>query len=84
MRLMSGMFRNWLLVKMRVVVRPDLDVARRQDQVGVVDGADHVHRAHLVRLQLRRIDVDHDLAVLAAEGRRHRRALHAGELVADR
>ena len=66
-----------------VVERPDLHVARRQNQVGVVDGAHHVHRAHLVRLQLRRIDVDHDLAVLAAERRRHRRAVHAGQLVAD-
>ena len=66
-----------------VVERPDLHVARRQNQVRVVDRADHVHRAHLVRLQLRRIDVDHDLAVLAAEGRRHRRAVDAGQLVPD-
>ncbi len=66
-----------------VVERPDLHVAGRQDQVRVVDGPHDVHRAHLVRLQLRRIDVHHDLAVLAAEGRRHRRARHAGELVAD-
>ena len=68
----------------RVVVRPDLHVARRQNQVRVVDGAHHVHRAHLVRLELRRIDVHHDLPVLAAERLRHRRAGHARQLVADR
>ena len=78
------MLRNWLLVIDGVVERADLDVAGRQDQVGVVDRAHHVHRAHLVRLQLVGIDVDHDLAVLAAERLRHRRAGHARELVADR
>ena len=55
-----------------------------KNQVGVVHRADHVHQAELVRLQLDGIDVDHDLAVLAAEGLRHRRAGHIGDLVAHR
>ncbi len=36
-----------------------------------------------MRLQLERIHVDHELAVLAAERRRHRRAGHARDLVAN-
>ena len=31
-------------------------------------------------LQLARVDIDHDLALLAAVGQRHRRARHGGEL----
>ncbi len=50
--------------------------------VRLVDRAHHVHQAELVGLQLDRIDVDLDLAVLAAEGLRDRSAGHVGDLVA--
>ena len=66
-----------------VVIRPDLGVARRQDQVGVVHGANHIHHAEPVRPELERIDVDHDLAVLAAERRRYRSPRGRGNLVSN-
>ena len=43
----------------------------------------HIHRAQLCRLQLHRIDIELDLAVLSAEGLWHRCARHIGNLVAD-
>ncbi len=65
-----------------VVLGADAHVAGRQDLVGVVDDIDHVHGAHLRRLQLHRIDVKLDLAILAAIRLGHRRARHVGNLVA--
>ena len=65
-----------------VVVRPNAHIAGRQNQVGIVDRAHHVHEAKLVRFQFVRIDVDHDLPVFAAERLRHRRARHARNLIA--
>jgi hypothetical protein len=44
----------------------DLGRARRQGQVLGVDGIDHVERREPLGLQLQRIEIDHDLAVLAA------------------
>src|SRR5581483_3264294 len=66
-----------------VVVWPDLDVAGRKYQVRLVDLANDVHDAELVRLQLERVYIDHDLAVLAAERLRHRGAGDICDLVAD-
>ena len=61
----------------------DLDVAGGQDQVAVVDGADHVHHAQLPRQQLEGIDVDHRLPVLAAEHRGNFSAVDDRNLIAD-
>ena len=66
-----------------VIIRADFHVARRQNQIGFVHRAHHVHDAQLVRLQFERIHIHHDLAIASAEGRRHRRARHAGHLVAN-
>ena len=65
-----------------VVQHADLHIAGRQNQVGIVHGADHVHQAQLVRFQFVGVRVDHDLAVPAAERLRHAGAGHAGNLVA--
>ena len=67
-----------------VVVRADLDVAGRQDQVVLVDRVNHVHHAQLARKQLVRIDVNHHLAVFSAERRRNLGSFHNGDLVANR
>ena len=75
--------RRQLAVGVEVVVdRADLHVAGGQDQVAVVHRADHIHHAELVRLQLQRIDVDHDLPIASAERLRHRCAGHVRDLVA--
>ena len=66
-----------------VIVRPDFDVARRQNEVAVVDGVDHIHEAELAREQLVGVDIDHDLAVLAAERRRDFGAMHDRDLIAN-
>ncbi len=66
-----------------VIHRTHAHVAGGQNQVGVVRGAHHVHRTQLVRLQFQRVDVDHDLPVLAAVGRRHRSAGNARDLIAN-
>ena len=66
-----------------VVELADLHVARRKNQVGVVHRPHHVHQAQLMRFELVRIGVDHDLAVSAAERLRHAGARHAGDLVAN-
>src|SRR5256884_653768 len=50
-----------------VIVRTDFDVAGGKNQVGVVDFAHHVHGTQLMRLELQRIDVNHDLAIAPAE-----------------
>src|SRR3974390_143171 len=67
-----------------VISGPNADVACRQDLVGAVDDIDHIHRAHLRGLQLDRIDIELDLAILAAIGLRHGRTGHVGNLVANR
>jgi hypothetical protein len=61
----------------------DLGEARRQRQVLGVDGVDDVERGQPLGLQLERVDVDHDLAVLAAGWRRQRHAVDRGELLAQ-
>ena len=66
-----------------VVVGADLDVARGKNEVAFVDLADHVHWAELVGLELERIDVNHDLAVLAAKRLGNRCARDVRDLVAD-
>ena len=66
-----------------VILRADLGVARRNNQVGAVERVHHVHRRQPARLQRVAVEVDHDLPVLAAKRRRHRGALDRGEKVAD-
>ena len=66
-----------------IIAGADLDVARRQDEIAVVDRVHHVHHAQLAREQLVGIDIDHGLPVLAAEHRRDFRALHHRDLIAD-
>ena len=66
-----------------VVQRTDLDVARRQNQVGIVHRPHHVHQAHPMRFQLVWIGVHHDLPVPPSEGLRNGCAGHARNLVAD-
>jgi hypothetical protein len=77
-----GCFWN-LAVGVKVVVDgPDFHIAGRQNQVAIVDGTDDIHHRKLVRLQLQRIDVDHDLPIATAEGLRHGRSRHTGDLIA--
>ena len=66
-----------------IIVGPILDVARGQNQIAVVDRIDHVHEAQLAREQFVGIDVDHRLAVLAAEHRRNFGAFHHRDLIAN-
>ena len=66
-----------------VILRPNSNIAGRQNQVGLVHRLVHVVDTQPVRFQLHRVDVNHHLAIRAAIGLRHRRALHAGYLVAD-
>ena len=66
-----------------VVGVADLRVAGGNDEVGVVQRVDDVHQRQAARLERLAVGVHHDLAVLAAEGRRHRRARHRRQLVAD-
>ena len=61
----------------------DLRRARRQCQVLGVDGIDDVERRQSLGLQLQRVDIDHDLAVLAAGRRRKRDAVDRRELLAQ-
>src|SRR5471032_2027047 len=63
-----------------VFASADLGGATGQDQVLRVDGIDHVAGRQAFGLQRAWIDVDHDLADLAAEGQRDGRALHRGKL----
>ncbi len=57
-----------LCVGIEIVVEgANFDVAGRENQVALVDLADDVHGAKLMGFELERIDVDHDLAILAAE-----------------
>ena len=66
-----------------VIERTHADCTGRDDEIGVVDGANHVHGAERVRFELLRVDIHHDLAVLSAEWRRDRSALHFRDLRAD-
>src|SRR5581483_6509797 len=65
-----------------VIELAELHITGGQDQVRVIDRANQVHQAQLVRLELVRVGVHHDLAVAAAEGLRHAGARYAGHLVA--
>ena len=72
-----------LAVGVQVVVDgPDLDIARRQNQIAFVDGTNHVHDRQFMGIQFQWIDVDHDLAVTSAKGLRYGSTLNAGNLVA--
>src|ERR1700730_15873580 len=64
-----------------VVQGADANITRGQDEIGGVCGANDVHWAQFVRLQLDGIHVHHDLPVLAAEGRRHGGTRNASNLV---
>ena len=66
-----------------VIVRADFHVAGGQDQIGVVDRADDIHDAQLMRFELERIHIDHNLPVTSAKRHGHRRAGHVGDLVAN-
>src|ERR1022692_3015717 len=76
--------RAQLAIRVDVVIqRPKLHIARRQNQVRVVDGAHHVHGTQLVGFQLVGVGIDHDLAVRPAERLRHAGARNTADLVAD-
>ena len=66
-----------------IVAGADLDVARRQNEITIVNRANHVHHAHLPREQLVWIDVDHGLPVLAPEHGRDFRTVDHRDLIAD-
>ena len=67
-----------------VVERADRHISGGQDQVRAVHGPDHVHQAELVRFQLVRVRIHHDLAIAAAKRLRNAGARHTGHLIADR
>src|SRR6185437_878275 len=67
-----------------VVVWANLCISRRQNQVRTVYGAHDIHGTEVVSLQLKRVDIDHDLAVFASEGRRHRGSRYSRQLVTHR
>ncbi len=76
--------RRILAIGIEVVVEwPDLHVAGREDQVALVDFAHDIHGAQLMRLQLQRVDVNHDLAILPAKGLWHGSAGNIGDLVSN-
>src|SRR5579859_7659168 len=66
-----------------VVVRANLHVAGGENQVGVIDFAHDVHGAQLMRLQLERVHINHDLAVAAAKGLGNRGARNVGNLISN-
>ena len=71
-----------LAVRVEVVVnRTDANIARRQDEIAVIYGADYIHHTELVSFQLQRIDIHHDLPIAATEGLGHRRAGNIRDLV---
>ena len=59
---------------------PYFERARRQNQVLGSNGADHVGGRQALRLQLRKVEIDHDLALFAAVGIRDRRARNGHQL----
>ena len=67
----------------RVIGRADHDIASWQNRVGSLKTRDDVHQTELPGLELHRVDVDHDLPVLAAEGLGYRCTGSSGYLVAD-
>ena len=76
--------RNLAIGVQVVIDRPDLHVARGQNEVALVHRAHHIHHRQLVRIQLQRIDIHHNLPVPPAKRLRHRCSLHARNLVAHR
>src|SRR6516225_12246692 len=66
MLLRSAMLSGIALVRTVYCVSPILAMPRRQGQVLRVDRVDHVSRGQASSLKLQRIDIDHDLPVLAA------------------
>ena len=76
--------RRWRCVRPDVVLFvADLCVPEGQRQVLGVDGIDDVERREPFGQKLRRIDIDHDLPVLAAGRRRQRDARNRRQLLAD-
>ena len=67
----------------RVLGIADLGETGRQSQILSVDGVDHVRRRQASGLKLERIDIDHDLAVLAAVRGWKGHALHRSKLLAQ-
>src|SRR5678816_3987809 len=67
-----------------VIQGADGHVSGGQNQVGAIHGANHVHQAELVCLQLERIRVDHDLAITAPERLWNTRPRDARHLIANR
>ena len=59
----------------------DLRRAGRQREILGVHGADHVERRQPLGLKLQRVDIDHDLPVLAAGGGRQRDAVDRRQLL---
>ena len=70
------------LVRTVYCVSADLRCARRQRQVLRIDRVDDVERRQALGQQLRRVDIDHDLPVFAAGGRRQRDAGDRRQLLA--
>ena len=62
---------------------PIFDVPAGRIRFCVADRVDHVGRRQPLGLQRVRIEVDHDLRLLAAVGLRNRRALDRGQLRAE-
>ena len=67
----------------RVLRVADLGETRRQGQVLGIDRVHHVRRGQASGLKLERVDVDHDLPVLAAVRGRKGHARHRGKLLAQ-
>ena len=67
----------------RILGVADLRRAGRQGQVLRIDGIDDVERGQAPREQLLRVDVHHDLAILAAGRRRQRDARNRRQLLPD-
>ena len=67
-----------------VVFRTYSHIACGQDGVGIIDRANHVHQAKLMRLQLYRINIDLNLPVFTAKRLRYGCSWHVSNLVANR
>jgi hypothetical protein len=67
----------------RVLLLADLGQARRQRQVLGIHRVDDVGRRQALGLQLRRVDIDHDLPVFSAVRSRERDARDRGQLLAQ-
>src|SRR5262249_28524362 len=59
------------------------NVACRQNQVRSIYGPDNIHQAELMRFQLIRVRVHHDLPITATERLRHACAGNTRHLIAD-